>query len=99
MCDGHSSMRSPIAIALSAGDARIHFQAAYTEPVTFPDFVQFSHSDRVMTGSCACGREDKIAILDLIRRGEFDAKSLITQVRPIDEAPEAFARADDTLRS
>jgi 2-desacetyl-2-hydroxyethyl bacteriochlorophyllide A dehydrogenase len=80
-------------IELSAGNARIHYQAAYTEPVVFPHFIEFSHSDRVMTGSTACAREHKAAVLNLIREGRFDARSLITEIRPISDAVQAYADA------
>jgi L-iditol 2-dehydrogenase len=80
-----------MAISLSNDSARLHFQSAYTQPVVFNDFIWFSHSDRIMQGSSATSQADKQAVLELIEAGKFDAKSVITEIRSIDEAPAAYA--------
>jgi 2-desacetyl-2-hydroxyethyl bacteriochlorophyllide A dehydrogenase len=79
------------AISLSHGSARLHFQSAYTKPVVFSDFIWFSHSDRIMQGSSATSQVHKVAVLELIRDGRFDARSMITEVRSIEDASAAYA--------
>lgn len=83
------------AIALSNDSALLHFQSAYTEPVVFPDFIWFTHSARRMQGSLATTQPHKKRVLEMIATGTFDARCMITTVRPIDDAPQSYTDVRD----
>lgn len=77
-------------VTLSRYSGRIHYQGAYTEPVVFESFTSLLQSDRIITGSCASNLEDKKEILKLIGESKFNAKVMISEIRPIDEAPKCY---------
>jgi len=71
------------------GHGHIHFQGHYTRPVILENWEQW-FGDHTMSTSCANTEEGKQQILSMIAQGQFDAKSLYTEIRPIEAAQQTY---------
>jgi 2-desacetyl-2-hydroxyethyl bacteriochlorophyllide A dehydrogenase len=71
------------------GHGHVHLQGHYTSPVVLGDWEQWM-GDHTMSTSCANTEGGKGRILGMIANGTFEAKSLFTEIRPIQGAQEAY---------
>jgi len=88
-CSGNPEAVSPIADYVRPG-GRVHLQGQYRKPIIITDYARWNCSDLRISCSIALNHGSKEEVLALIAKGRFDAKSLYTFERNVDNAPEAY---------
>lgn len=91
----HKAQESALALAAIGG--RINFFGGL--PKDDP-FIQFNsnlvhYKELVVTGTTACSTHDCLRAAELVNSDRLDLSPLISQRFPLDEAPAAFAAAED----
>jgi 2-desacetyl-2-hydroxyethyl bacteriochlorophyllide A dehydrogenase len=86
---GSPTLAAEAVCYLRWGHGHVHFQGHYTSPVILSNWHEW-FGDHTMSATCANTEEGKRQILGMIAEGRFDAKSLYTEVRPIQDAQKAY---------
>lgn len=88
-CSGNPAAINPIPDYIRAG-GRIHLQGQYRQPIVITGYARWNCNDLRISCSIAFNAGDKEAVLDLISKSKFDAKSLYSKAYPVDDAPTAY---------
>jgi 2-desacetyl-2-hydroxyethyl bacteriochlorophyllide A dehydrogenase len=71
---------------------RIHLQGDYPDPLVIDHYHRWFVKNLTLSMSCAFRPGDKQAILQLISQGQFDAKSLYSEVMPVEQCGQAYEK-------